>query len=207
MFILRTFLHFQGQCRVLRKINQTKIKFHEKRLRKSRAEDLGNILLPFNIQTSEPKSRNNLAGLAMKITRNQSAPNGSCSAKPVATAGTSAHKCFSVRTFGKQNQVDSFDSRIYHKQKRETVGSLEELEDTLMLKVAQLTRGDIYVSLFYYFNLSCFAGKYLCLAKPNCIKTLFINLQRLFYTICTLLHTNINYTRDVFSLNSHCLVR
>ena len=92
----------------------------------------------------------------MKIAKNQSQLKGNCFALPVG-AENSSHKSYSANSFRKQKRLDSCESRFCHEKKHEGFGSLVELDDTLMLKVAQISRGDIYVSTF------TFILRYVCL--------------------------------------------
>ena len=103
----------------------------------------------FKIQTSRRKPRSELSDLAMKIVKNQSQLKGNCFALPVG-AENSSHRSYSGNYLRKQKHLGSCESRLRHEKKHENFGSLEELDDGLTLKIAQISRGDIYVSFFTF---------------------------------------------------------
>jgi len=121
----------RGQFNVLRRIDKGKMKVHEKKRSKSKADDLEDILVPCRIQPLEGKS----------ITRNQWKDNG---LSTQASAEKFRHKLHSLKNTRMEKNLGTFDDRVNSEKRHRVLSSVEESEDTLLLKVTHLSRGDIY---------------------------------------------------------------
>ena len=127
------------------------MKVHEKKRSKSKTEDLENILVPCRIHSLEVKSRNKLSGNGVAITRNQRKDNG---LSTQASAEKFRHKLHSTKNTRMEKNLCVFEDRVNSGQRHQTLSSVEESEETLLLKVTHLSRGDIYVSLLT--NAKCY---------------------------------------------------
>ena len=128
------------------------MKIPRRRGSSSIAEDSVATFMPLISRNSESKLRNTFPDIAMKVSKNRSLLPSSGFAKASAGSGAQIYKSSLLNYARMQKNLDSLEPRLHHETKREGTRNklnFQESDDTIMVKVAQLIRGDLYVSYLY----------------------------------------------------------